>query len=88
LYSSVDGYVDYLDGAGVWVGQGPSVPRQAVFVRRWAVLAAAADAPDTRVIVVFVRTLVADRVLAGPRPLVRGPGEIWLTAVVPRRLQG
>lgn len=37
LTSSVDGFVDYVDGAGGAVGAGVSVPREAVFVRRWSI---------------------------------------------------
>jgi len=37
LTSNVDGYVDYLDGNGRWVGRGSSVPSPAVYIRRWAV---------------------------------------------------
>ena len=66
LYTSTGGYVDYLDASGTWVGDGTSIPAAAVFVRRWAVIAAAADPADTLVIVVVVRTVVADRAAGRP----------------------
>jgi prepilin-type N-terminal cleavage/methylation domain-containing protein len=37
LRSSIAGFVDYLDGQGRWVGNDPSPPADAAFVRRWSI---------------------------------------------------
>ena len=69
LLANVDGYVDYLDGEGQWVGTGPEPPAAAVYVRRWAVRPLA-DAPeDTIVMQVLVVPLANEQ----NRPL-RGAG--------------
>ena len=60
LDANVGGFVDFLDAAGAWVGNGPAAPRTAVFVRRWAIEAPAG--PDLLVLQVLVR------------PLANGPG--------------
>jgi type II secretory pathway pseudopilin PulG len=46
LTSNVDGYVDYLDATGRWIGRGSFVPAAAVYIRRWAVQPHASD-PDS-----------------------------------------
>lgn len=77
LQENVDGYVDYLDERGQWVGSGPSPPGSAAFVRRWQVGALMAAPDDTLVFRVLVVPLVNDpapgRVISG-----RGPGEARL----------
>lgn len=55
LDANVAGFVDYLDGAGGWVGNGASPPADAVFVRRWAV--EAPTHPDVLVLQVLVRPI-------------------------------
>lgn len=60
LDGNVTGFVDYLDAAGVWVGNGASPPRGAVFVRRWAI--EGPGHPDVIVLQVLVR------------PVANGPG--------------
>jgi type II secretory pathway pseudopilin PulG len=53
LSADTPGYVDFLDASGRWVGAGPSVPADAVFVRRWRVspLTGSADALVLEVVV-------------------------------------
>jgi hypothetical protein len=68
LASNVAGYVDYLDANGRWVGNGPSVPSPAVYVRRWAVRPLASDPDNT-----LVLEVVAGR---------RGPGGATLTDTI------
>lgn len=55
LAVSTPGYVDYLDRAGRWVGQGPVPPAAAVFARRWSIRPLPSDSVDSRVIQVLVR---------------------------------
>ena len=37
LNTSADGFVDYLDAYGAWVGTGTAPPANAIYVRRWSV---------------------------------------------------
>ena len=50
-------WVDYLDDAGRWVGHGSEPPRDAVFIRRWAVRPLHADPERTLVLQVLVTTV-------------------------------
>jgi len=54
-------YVDYLDGAGRWVGHDTDPPADAVFIRRWAVRPLPADPDRTLVLQVLVTTVHDDR---------------------------
>jgi len=47
-------YVDYLDGAGAWVGGGNGPPASARYVRRWAVIPLPEDPDDSLVLQVIV----------------------------------
>jgi prepilin-type N-terminal cleavage/methylation domain-containing protein len=78
LQDSLDGYADYLDAQGQWVGTGPSPPPDAAFVRRWAVRPLAAAPDDTLILQVLVIPIVNDR--AERRTTVRGAGESVLTS--------
>ena len=78
LQDNVDGYVDYLDERGQWVGTGPRPPDAAAFVRRWEIRELPAAAEDTLVFRVLVVPLANNpgpgRALSG-----RGAGESTLT---------
>jgi type II secretory pathway pseudopilin PulG len=56
LEANVAGYVDYVDGAGRWVGAGGSPPSSAVYIRRWAVRPLASDPENILVFQVVVTT--------------------------------
>ena len=56
LEANVAYYVDYVDGAGRWVGGGGSPPPSAVYIRRWAVRPIASDPEDILVFQVVVTT--------------------------------
>jgi Tfp pilus assembly protein PilV len=61
LVTNTTNYVDYLDGAGRWVGHDSDPPGDAVYVRRWSVRPLP-DAPDrTLVLQVLVTTVRDDR---------------------------
>ncbi len=55
LETNVAFHVDYLDGAGRWIGTGAAPPPAAVYVRRWSVAPVPAD-PDN-VVVLRVRVI-------------------------------
>ena len=61
LESNTPPYVDYVDGAGRWVGHGSVPPSSAVFIRRWAVQPLANDPERTLVLQVLVTTVRDDR---------------------------
>ena len=61
LGSNMPPWVDYLDGAGRWVGHGSNPPAGAVFIRRWAVRPLPADPERTLVLQVLVTTVRDDR---------------------------
>lgn len=76
LQQNVDGYVDYLDERGQWVGSGPTPPSSAAFVRRWQVGSLVAAPGDTLVFRVLVVPLANDP--APGQASGRGPGEARL----------
>jgi prepilin-type N-terminal cleavage/methylation domain-containing protein len=79
LSTNTTGFVDYLDLHGRWVGNGPSPPGAAVFVRRWSI-DPLGGSPDALVVQVLVRPF-AQRTFGGLR---RGRGETRLTTILVR----
>jgi hypothetical protein len=71
LNGNVDGYVDYLDASGAWIGRGQSLPAAAVYVRRWSVQPHSSDPDNVLVFEVIVgRRGSAGAQLAEPIHLV------------------
>jgi len=72
LDRNTDGCVDYVDASGRWIGSGATIPADAVYVRRWAVLPLTADPTHTRVLVVLAAALEEERTrgpsMPSPRP--------------------
>jgi prepilin-type N-terminal cleavage/methylation domain-containing protein len=66
LDGDVPGYVDYLDGRGRWLGNGPGAPRGAALVRRWSIEPMDASG-DLLAVQVLVRSLAGGPVAAGAR---------------------
>jgi type II secretory pathway pseudopilin PulG len=63
------GFVDYMDGAGAWIGSGPSPPAQAMFIRRWSVEEDAGGPPAVLTLrVVVLRRGVRSAAAAGGDP--------------------
>jgi prepilin-type N-terminal cleavage/methylation domain-containing protein len=89
LEHSVDGCVDYLDGAGRWIGTGTAIPANTVYVRRWAVLPLMADPVHTRVLVVVASALEEERALGSVSPTSRPrlPQDTLLVAVKTRQVE-
>jgi type II secretory pathway pseudopilin PulG len=61
LESNVPFYVDYLDGAGAWAGNGSIPPPRAVYIRRWAVQRLPADPENVLLLQVLVLTAVGEQ---------------------------
>lgn len=87
LVRSSEGYADYLDGHGRWVGGGSAPPPGARFVRRWRVAPLPADPDDVMVVHVMASPLDVDLGALARRPGVRLPGETWLTAIRARTVR-
>jgi len=86
LTTSTSHYVDYLDGMGRWVGNDVEPPRDAVFIRRWAVQPLLADPDRTLVLQVLVTTVRLDRSRVRPWSGRTG-GEALLVGVRTRKGQ-
>jgi len=67
LWESTPGYVDYLDGAGRWLGTGLARPAETQYVRRWSVEPFAADSQHTLILHVAV-TRLNDEIRRGGSP--------------------
>ena len=89
LLVNSDGFVDYLDTNGVWVGTGATPPGSAAYIRRWAILPLPTNPNNTLVIQVLV-TAVSDetqRVATGQTTRPRMPGDVVLISVKTRKAQ-
>jgi len=64
LAANTPPYVDFLDVSGRWVGNGPTAPATAAFVRRWSVTPLSEDPDRTLVLHVLVTTAVEDKARA------------------------
>ena len=76
LIESLDGYSDYLDADGRWVGTGGEPPGSAMYVRRWAVRPLGTTS-DTLVLQVLVAPLA--NAAGHGHPSSSGEGESLLT---------
>jgi prepilin-type N-terminal cleavage/methylation domain-containing protein len=65
LDTNTDGYVDYLDARGTWVGTGTTPPPNAVYIRRWNVALLPAHPADTLLLQVLVTTVSRELELHG-----------------------
>ena len=54
LEQNTAGFVDFLDGAGGWVGTGSTPPATAVYIRRWSIQPLPTNPNNTLVIQVLV----------------------------------
>jgi prepilin-type N-terminal cleavage/methylation domain-containing protein len=84
LEANVQGYFEYLDANGSWVGSADN----ATYIRRWAIRPLPTNPNNTLVLQVLVTPLADERVREatspdGPRP--RLPGDALLTSVKTRK---
>lgn len=66
LSANVPPFVDYLDEHGRWVGNGAAPPREAMFIRRWAIQALPQSPARTLVLAVRVTTIAAEARRSAP----------------------
>ena len=88
LENNVANYVDFLDGAGMWLGTGAAPPAGTVYVRRWSVDPLPASPNDTLVLQVMATTLKQERLrLTAGAGGARGrlPADTWLASVKTRK---
>lgn len=76
-----DGYVDYLDRDGRWVGTGAQPPSGTAFIRRWSVSPISVPTGDA----LLLQVLVAAIGVRGPATALdvrpNDPGVAWLATV-------
>ena len=86
LFTSTTGYVDYLDGAGTWVGTGSAPVSGTVYIRRWSITPLPEDPNNTLVLQVMV-TRQRNRGAADLGAGIRLPDEARLTSIKTRKFQ-
>jgi type II secretory pathway pseudopilin PulG len=86
LDENIAGYVDYLDGNGVYIGTGTVPPQGSVFIRRWSIQPLPTNPNNTIVLQVFV-TSITNEGNRNPGPRRRLPGDAVLVSVKTRKAQ-
>jgi len=88
LTENVQGYVDYLDQHGTWLGNG-APPANARFIRRWAITPLPANPNNTLVFQVRVTTVTqaAAAAAAGGEGGVPFGLDTWLVSLKTRKAQ-
>jgi prepilin-type N-terminal cleavage/methylation domain-containing protein len=60
LEQNTEGFVDFLDGNGAWVGTGSTPPASAVYIRRWSIQPLPTNPNNTLVIQVLVTPVASE----------------------------
>ena len=60
LERNTDGFVDFLDANGQWVGTGSTPPRTAAYIRRWSITPLPTNPNNTLVIQVLVTPVASE----------------------------
>ncbi|MFL6280131.1 MAG: prepilin-type N-terminal cleavage/methylation domain-containing protein, partial [Vicinamibacterales bacterium] len=60
LEQNTAGFVDFVDGAGGWVGTGTTAPTTAVYIRRWSIQPLPTNPNNTLVIQVLVTPVASE----------------------------
>lgn len=81
LLRDTEGYVDYLDATGRWVGRALPLAGTAVYARRWAITPLPSSPEDAVVLQVLVTTVAGERRLGPRTDASRRPGDVWLTLI-------
>jgi prepilin-type N-terminal cleavage/methylation domain-containing protein len=61
LEQNTAGFVDFVDGAGAWVGTGTTPPARAVYIRRWSIQPLPTNPNNTLVIQVLVTPVASEQ---------------------------
>lgn len=86
LEANTDGYVDFLDQNGAYLGTGDPPPASTVYIRRWSIEPLPTNPNNTLVFQVFVTTPERENRRGGEKR-VRLPGDAWLVSVKTRKAQ-
>jgi prepilin-type N-terminal cleavage/methylation domain-containing protein len=88
LERNTDGYVDFVDAGGNWVGTGAAPPATAAFVRRWSIQPLPSNPNNTLVIMVLVTPTSNEQARAvSTSARKRLPGDTLLVTVKTRKAQ-
>ena len=60
LEQNTEGFVDFLDGNGAWVGTGSTPPASAVYIRRWSIQPLPTNPNNTLVMQVLVTPVTSE----------------------------
>ncbi len=86
LEENTAGFVDFLDGNGVWVGTGSTPPASAVYIRRWSIQPLPTNPNNTLVIQVLVTPVASESArLASAFSRTRMAGDALLVTVRARK---
>jgi prepilin-type N-terminal cleavage/methylation domain-containing protein len=88
LEQNTTGFVDFLDGAGNWVGTGSTPPASAVYIRRWSIQPLPTNPNNTLVIQVLVTPVTSEQARVESQfTRTRMAGDALLVTVRTRKAQ-
>ena len=85
LARGAEGYFDYLDRHGAWVGTGGRPPTGTAFVRRWSIQPGPPPFEDLLALDVVVLSLRLAESTGAAEPAANSPGLVWLATLKRRR---
>jgi prepilin-type N-terminal cleavage/methylation domain-containing protein len=86
LETNTPGFVDFLDAGGNWVGTGTTVPRTAVYIRRWSIQPVPTNPNNTLVLQVLVTPVASEQGrVASQYTRTRMPGDALIIGVKTRK---
>jgi prepilin-type N-terminal cleavage/methylation domain-containing protein len=88
LEQNTNGFVDFLDGGGTWVGTGSTPPATAVYIRRWSIQPLPTNPNNTLVIQVLVTPVTSEQARVDSQfTRTRMAGDALLVTVRTRKAQ-
>jgi prepilin-type N-terminal cleavage/methylation domain-containing protein len=88
LEQNTNGFVDFLDGGGTWVGTGSTPPATAVYIRRWSIQPLPTNPNNTLVIQVLVTPVTSEQARVESQfTRTRMAGDALLVTVRTRKAQ-
>jgi hypothetical protein len=85
LTTNEDGYCDFLDTDGTWIGNGTTVPAGAIYIRRWNIQPLPTNPNNTLVLQVLVTSVIREAQYSGTGTRPRLPGDSLLVSVKTRK---
>jgi type II secretory pathway pseudopilin PulG len=86
LEHNAPGFVDFLDANGQWVGTGSTVPRTAVYIRRWSIQPVPTNPNNTLVLQVLVTPVSNEQArVESQYTRTRMAGDALITSVKTRK---